>query len=476
MDKRINVSLLTSTLVIAPHIYINEINANEINTDQIKTNLGTIGVTELQQRMGDAVQTVCGGFVVNGTDGSKQQNDLFNRCGEMVHTANRLNGINGPRAKDLGVSAAELANYLQHVAGEEVATQSNVITDAMMGQNALIAERLSSLMNTMGGIAYTAPESNVTGFNFQSQGLGASSDGNEKWGVYASVKGGFGEKDATDRENAFDLDDYNVLVGIDYLLNNEWVMGISYGYRDMEADYDVTDRVPDTQMDVTTDTISLYGLYHQNDFYLSAVVDFGSSEFDLARQIQIISTTDAPGAPNRTLSSSTDSDQHAVTLDVGYQMVSDNRTVMPYLKVSYLDIEIDSFAESDSSQSNAGEGGGLALAYQKQEIESLKSILGGQISWVLNRDYGVMSPYILAEWHYEHDDESRAITAQYVHDPRNNLVEFVTDDPDSNYFNVGAGISMVYPNGIQAFIDVSTILALEDFDYTSVTVGVRKAF
>ncbi|MCW8091157.1 autotransporter outer membrane beta-barrel domain-containing protein [Alteromonas sp. ASW11-130] len=452
-----------------------------VATSQENLPLGSIGQTDLQQRMGNAVQTVCMGFLGSSrAPTSPQQLDLFSRCGEMVHTANRILGsVNAPTSKDLGVNKATLASYLQQVAGEEAAAQSNVVTEAMMGQSVVVADRLSSFMNTMSGIARV--NHNYTGGSqdFNALGIGASSDAliqNQRWGVFGSLKSGMGDKDTTDREDGFELDDYQVLVGVDYIFNDHFVGGIAYGYRDVDADYDVSQRVPGAQMDVSTDTFTLYSLYQRDEFYFSTVLDIGSSEFDSSRNVQIISSvTDNSGAPDRILRSSTESTQYALSLEAGYQLVNDNRIISPYFKVRYLDMEIDEFAEQDSSETSTG-GGGLALAYQEQNVESLKTALGGQISWTLNRDFGVLTPYLMAEWLYEHEDESRAITAQYVYDPQNNLIEFITDEPDSNYFNLGAGVSVVFPNGIQAFVDANTTVGLEDFTYTNFTAGVRMAF
>ena len=65
------------------------------------TALGSLGQTELQQRTGDAVQTVCGqlGQLPNR---SSLQDDLFDRCGNMVGNASVLTGGGPAEAKSLG--------------------------------------------------------------------------------------------------------------------------------------------------------------------------------------------------------------------------------------------------------------------------------------------------------------------------------------------------------------------------------------
>ncbi len=436
--------------------------------------LGKVGETDLQQIMGDGVNAVCGQFVAaQDFVGSVERTDLFDRCGEMVHTAL---GLPIESSKTLGISNSELANVLQEVAGEEVMAQSNIATDTMSGQNAIIGSRISGLLTRLAQTNYAdSDEQQYYAKNSQILGMGASGDDvglSEDFSLFANISGGSGEKDATDREDGFDLDAMTFIVGADYRLSNNTVVGASIGWEEYDADYEKNQRVSGGDMSVDTTTLSLYGLYSQENFYLSAILGYGNSDFDTSRSVKYSSNNPNPNlnGANRKISSKTDSDQYNVSITMGYQSVSDTRTISPYIKLSYLDVEIDAFAEKDSS------GGGLGLKYQSQDVESFKGILGVQASWVMNQDYGVLSPYVIAEWHNEFKDDSDTITFQYVHDPRNNQISFETDDVDSSYFNFTIGTSLILANSVQLFADISSVVGFEDFDYNSLNVGIRKAF
>lgn len=439
--------------------------------------LGQAGNTELQQKMGDGIMNVCLQFVAaEDFEGSVERTDLFDRCGEMVHTAIELPLQS---SKNLGISQGELANVLQQVAGEEVLAQSNVATDTMSGQNAMIGSRISGLLTRLAKANYSdSDDKEYFAKNSRIFGMGASGDEvglSEDFSIFANMSGGSGEKDATDREDGFDLDAMTFIIGADYRLSDNTVVGASIGWEEYDADYEKNQRVSGGDMSVDTTTLSLYGLYSQEKFYLSAIVGYGNSDFDTSRNVQYASSNpnlalNPNNGTNRRISSTTDSDQYNVSLTMGYQMISDTTTISPYLKLSYLDVEIDGFSEKDSS------GGGLGLKYESQDVKSLKGILGLQASWILNRDFGVLSPYVIAEWHNEFEDDSDSVTFQYVHDPRNNKITFESDDVDSSYFNFTVGTSLVLPNSIQLFADISSIVGFEDFDYNSLNVGVRKAF
>lgn len=434
--------------------------------------LGAAGETELQKRMGNGVQTVCGQFIAN-QDFSKntQRADLFDRCGEMVHTAT---GLPIDASKSLGISLAELANVLQEVAGEELMAQSSIATDTMSGQNAMIGTRISGLLTRLANVNHTDSDDSY-GNNSRILGMGASGDDvglNENFSMFANVSGGNGEKDATDRENGFDLDGMTFIVGADYRLNNSTVVGASIGWEAYDANYTKNQRVSGGDMSVATTTLSLYGLYSQENYYMSAILGYGNSDFDTTRSVQYASNNPNPNlnGANRQLSSKSKSDQYNVSLTMGYQMVREASTITPYIKLSYLDVEIDDFAEVDSS------GGGLGLQYYSQNIESFRGILGVQASWVSNQNFGVLSPYVIAEWHNEFKDDPHTLTFQYVHDPRNNQISLESDAVDSNFFNFTVGTSLILPNAFQLHADISSIVGFEGFDYNSINFGIRKAF
>ena len=84
--------------------------------DPLRT-LGRVdGLTDLQQRTGDAVQAVCGAFIANGVDQTRedvaQQTILFDKCGEMVTTARVLTGEEGGTGGNLGINSEQLGAAL----------------------------------------------------------------------------------------------------------------------------------------------------------------------------------------------------------------------------------------------------------------------------------------------------------------------------------------------------------------------------
>jgi hypothetical protein len=88
----------------------------------------------------------------------------------------------------------------------------------------------------------------------------------------------------------------------------------------------------------------------------------------------------------------------------------------------------------------------------------------------------VVSPYVRAEWEHEYENDSRRISARYLADPNNNRFFVRTSSPDRDYANVGGGVTVTTPGGFSAFLDLDTILGLDDVERYLLTAGVRLQF
>ena len=66
-------------------------------------------------------------------------------------------------------------------------------------------------------------------------------------------------------------------------------------------------------------------------------------------------------------------------------------------------------------------------------------------------------------------------SVSYLNDPTGlSTFTAANEDPDRDYFQVGAGLTAVLPGGWSPFANFSSILGLEDLNSYLFTVGVRK--
>ncbi|MDO6460441.1 autotransporter outer membrane beta-barrel domain-containing protein [Granulosicoccaceae sp. 1_MG-2023] len=437
-------------------------------------NLGSIGASDLQIRTGNAVQAVCVQFNKNGADGDLQA-DLFDKCGEMVHTANSLNGIDGPVAKDLGISREQLQAALQNVAGEETVATGSLATEASGSQTANVSKRLSALLSRNGSFRLSAV--NLFGSyalyrpdTAEARG-GAGGDEDtlmaSRWGVFVHGDIGTGEKDASAAEDGFSYDTRGMTLGADYRFGNGMVAGLAAGLSSTSSDFDETDTVSGGDMDADVASFSLYALAYAGPVFFDGIVTLGQGRFDLTRSIVIASESDQAenDGADREARSDTDSTQTAVSLGVGSEYNFGAVSLAPYLRAQYLDVEVDGFTETGAQ--------GLNLRVSDQSIESVTSSLGVRLSRVSNTGFGVLVPQARLEWVHEYSDDVREVETVYANDPRENVLLTVTDEPDRDYFSLGLGASAVLRNGIQMFADVRTLMGLRDFSETQMTLGAR---
>jgi uncharacterized protein YhjY with autotransporter beta-barrel domain len=313
-----------------------------------------------------------------------------------------------------------------------------------------------------------------------SAGPGGSAGGNPfgRLGIFVNGTFGFGDKDTTSREAGFDFDTYGVTGGVDYRFTDNFILGLAFGYTNSDADF----ASARGNMDADAYTFSAFGTYYVGGLYVDGIFSYDWNNFDSTRNIvyTIPNTVQSggvvPGRPttvNQTARGETDGTQYSFSLGTGYDFTARGFSVGPYGRLSYLKADIDAFQESIAT---SNPGFGLALAINEQDVESLTWALGGQASYALSTGFGVLIPQVRFEWEHEFLDNQRTITARFASDPLNTPIFLETDNPDRDYFNLGAGMSAVFQRGVSAFAYYETVLALRDVTAHRITLGIRLAF
>jgi uncharacterized protein with beta-barrel porin domain len=143
-------------------------------------------------------------------------------------------------------------------------------------------------------------------------------------------------------------------------------------------------------------------------------------------------------------------------------------------------------------------GGGLMLAYDEQEVKSLKSILGVAFTGNFSRDFGVLSPQFRLEWHHEFEDDPARLLAKYAVEnqmaaqgvvgaagagvfslnPANCISCFsiTGDEIDTDFGVISAGLAAVFSRRIQVYGVVESLVGLDHLTSTGISVGLRGQF
>lgn len=279
-----------------------------------------------------------------------------------------------------------------------------------------------------------------------------------KFGFFLNGNLSVGDKDGSSNELGFDFNSKGVTAGLDYRFTDQFVVGGAIGYVGNESDFDASRGA----MDVEGYTLALYSTYYQSEsIYLDGIISYGWNDFDSSRQIGFLSF-------NEEASGNTDGTEFSISLGGGYDFNRNAFSYGPFARINYINVDIDSYTEHSST--------GLELVYEEQEVESLTTLIGGQLSYAISTSVGVFSPQLRLEWAHEFKNDSRYINARFLYDPTATNFRLSTDNPDRNYFNLGVGVSATFAAGKSGYIYYEALLGQEDVERHSLAAGLRIEF
>jgi uncharacterized protein with beta-barrel porin domain len=425
----------------------------------------TPGLTQNQQELGSALDNAFIALIEkqDTPEGLTQPEE------DLLNTINTL----------LTDDPSSIANALDRLLPEEVAVQGKASLEIARTQSTNVISRLSALRRG-------TVDANVSGLTVNYYGLslpanilldlftgtasggGAGNDDSvipSQWGAFINGSISLGEKEATGNEAGFEFDTKGITMGVDYRFNDNFVAGGALGYGRHDSEYDGSSG----NLDMTSWSLSAYGTYYHSDsVYVEGLLRYGMNDYENSRRIN------ASGEPEQFGLGDTDGTELSFDISAGYELNRDSLTVTPYGRYGYTRLKIDSYTESASNSS--GQGSGSVLTIGDQDVVSHTIALGGTLNYAISTTKGVFVPHLRFEWEHERNDDSRLISARFVHDPTDTVFRVETDDPDRNYFNLGAGLSAVFAEGRSGFIYYETRLGQDDVTLRSVNAGIRFEF
>ena len=418
------------------------------------------GLTDSEQEVYESLQSACSALTGDtSVAGSEGVNNLREAClalenaddSTQVNAIRQLTPKQGPAQ---GTSSVETnKRQFDNITSRMAALRSGATGLSLAGLN-LQYQELS-----LPGSLFTTPSDTPSGGSAGSEDTLLIG----KLGIFINGSVSFGDKDSSANELGFDFDTKGLTVGVDYRFTDKLVAGGAIGYADSETDFDRNRG----SMDVDGYTLSVYSTYyHDENSYLDAIGSVGWSDFTNRRAVDI----GISGIPTAEVKGDTEGQKYALSIGGGYDFYHKGLSFGPVARINYINANIDSYAESSAT--------GFEFDYDSQDVESLTSILGGQLSYAISTSNGIFTPQLLFEWAHEFKDDSRFITARFLYDPSSAPLPFNlrTDGPDRDYFNLGAGLTATFAEGKSAFIYYETNLQREDINLDTISAGLRLTF
>ena len=467
------------------------------------------GGTAVQVDIAEAITAICPSLV--GTFGGMQdalaapeseRKDITLRCNELIGTAMDL-ATPGSAARSLEYTeGGDLLAALQQVTGEEIAAQNTMTVRAANSQFSNIAARLGALRLAAGSAGTTGPASALN-FDINGVGLGAGAQdylgggasaddetGLRRVGMFATGSYNTGDRDASALEDGFDFDVLTGTFGFDYRFDTG-VIGVSAGYDRFDADFEASAVVAGGKVEATGVSGSLFAMKEFGNFFMDGIATFGTLDYDIERILNYTSNNNDPNCQcpdqQRTIASESDGDHFTASASAGWQIYKDAWLIQPTLGVSFRNYQIDGYIEQDSLAT-----GGMELRYGDQDVDSLRSVLGLQVSRASSESFGVMRPWFTMEWYHEFEDEQNTFAAKYAQEDvlaaagnagfSDSLTgclscfSIASAEPDTDFGVVGAGLSFVFPNFVQLLLYYEGLVGYDDLSSHAITLNFRSQF
>jgi uncharacterized protein with beta-barrel porin domain len=392
--------------------------------------------------------------------------NVFLNTRELVQTANDIQGA-GPTVASLGLAVDGLSRSLRWTAAEEMAAQGSIMNEFNNDQLASLKSRINAVRMgargfTVGYVpaadwsnAYAANDTMVDGV----EGVAAVQAPREtysRWGGFMDASFGWGKRDPSLQEDAFDFEGTEITAGVDYRFRNSWTFGGIVGYTDQEVDFDEAASdlfVVDGGIETTGISGIGFAVYNGNHLYGDFSLGYQVLDNESDRRIKYPSLNPNLSGVNEQATATSDGEVITATLGFGYSMPIGALTLDPYFSGIYRDSTIDAFEEVQSISLADGGTNNFNLVVADQDFESIETQLGLRFAYVFTPRFGTLIPMAHVAWHSELEDDPRTIRAAYGSLSTVQASEFfnvLTEGRDNSWYSWSVGFSTVIRGGRQA--------------------------
>lgn len=311
----------------------------------------------------------------------------------------------------------------------------------------------------------------------------------DRVGIFVTVNRRKEDKTASPFEAGSNARGQDVLLGVDYRLSPQTVLGIAYQQMSLDGDFN-----NGGQFDNQHQTLWLFGAWFPRKVsgaFANWQLGYGQGDQQIRRYVgrdttvvntQLsISPTTMEVVEERIVTTVSDieysftegdSNTHSLnaTLNGGYDFHTANITFGPRLGLNYQKLVQDAFTESGSTP--------MTLAFDAQRETSAISTLGLHVGHTWNTAMGVINTQLDANWLHEWRDQQQTFTATFAEDLRSDATQlrFQNQAPDQNWLNLRLASVMILPHNLSAFLALEHTAQHAYVDRKVISIGLRKMF
>ncbi len=269
---------------------------------------------------------------------------------------------------------------------------------------------------------------------------------------------GFGHWARQDSQGSFPGYDYRlagVAVGADRLMEDDLLVGVSYGQSN--ADIDMDNNLG--KGDIESYFGSLYGSYFTDRMYVDATVSYGRQRYVNTRRIEI-------GTLSGVAHSNHYGDLYSAHVETGWNLSLRKWTLQPFAALRYAFLDEESYDESGVD--------GINLHVEERKTDTLVSDLGLRFSYPFQKGAWLCIPEVSVAWDHNFDLDDRRIVAAFDGSP---TTTFVTEgrDIDRDGVVLGAGLTAIRKNNVSLSVSYTGELR-SHYEAHALTGGIRYEF
>lgn len=403
-------------------------------------------LTANQVSVGQAIDAICG-ELSNSTpsDASTGTQDLADRCVEL----------NALRATD--EEAARLA--VQQISPDETLSLSKVGSNASQVQTQMVSSRMMQLGS---GIS-TAAQGGLTWSGGRQGGAAGDGDLFSKIGFFGSLQLEDANKDTSQDETGFDYQANSLALGADYAISQNWFMGGAFGLTVNDLDY----KHNGGKVEADIYTFIAFSTYHLGNFNFDAQLGGGNSNIDIYRYMNY--ATSSSNYFDASTAGQTSGNQWFLSLQTQYMWSNNAITLYPAAKISYSGSRVKGYADNDA--------GGWEVVLDDQKAQKFTLETGIQATYAITTSWGVLVPNAELNIFANIDSSQDTVSGYFAYAPSNSLgFAMNAEEPDSVYYQLGLGSSVLFPGGNTGFIGIRQTLGYEDFSAFQFQAGMRMEF
>ncbi len=301
----------------------------------------------------------------------------------------------------------------------------------------------------------------------QQQGPIVSENLGEGWSLFLSADLGRLDRSTSFNEAAFDGSADRFTGGLNYQVNTHWLLGLALNHTRETLDFSQSNSSNSTSMNGALLTASFSPA---DQFSFDAYYGRFNGDTRNVRNINYrIESTPGNFQNFASQAFASPSVSRNVAGITGSWLWNKNAWSGGIsLGMDQSKTKLDAYSETG--------GDGFGIDVRQRNIKSRTGSLSFNVSKTYSMNWGVLVPNARLGLKKEFDNPGRQLSVQFSQDSSNTNIVFDTSDPDTQWGEVGVGVSLVMKKGHQAFFEYRQRFAHSFLQERTVAVGWRMEF